>query len=574
MKRCIFFLMALVLVAAPAGAIDIQNFNTAIGSNNLFSIYQSAPLEPWQVVIGGSVNVAGDPLTFTLPDEQEVNVVQQMMGNQFYIAFGLAGYVDIGVGGSYNRIGGEDLDQGFVVSPRFSDDNDITYIGAGDVRTVVRVRALENKPGSVGLAFVPFANFPTGNSAYYNGAGATDFGGLLVLDKRFDRVNIVFNAGYKYKGISEGEDGLDVIPADEILMGMGINIYAHRILDLVAEVNGKTVDYDLDNVDPEVPIEIIGGVKLYGGYGMSFLVGAGGGVTSGIGSPSYRALFGFEITYPRIDRTPPMLVRGGPAVDPDDKVQDTDRDGLSNWDENNIYGTDFMNPDSDGDGLKDGEEIATFKSDPIKKDTDGDELSDGAEIKLYGTDPRLPDSDGDTLADGVEVLQLRTDPTTKDTDNDKVPDNLDGAPLQAETYNSYQDQDGVPEITLAKRPSGVIMFENVIWLPAKLTWAGKKQDKIGTASTPMVNDIAVMLTEYPDLKVQIEDHVARGGNEAKNKTLTQAHADAVRSFLINKGIDAKRLTAIGRGSDFPVASNSTPEGRAKNTRTEFVIVEK
>lgn len=575
MKRALYLALLIIFAATPAMAIDIQNFHTAIGSNNLFSVYQSDALEPWQFVVGASSNIAGSPLTFTLPDDEELNVVDQMVGNQFYAAFGIAGYVDIGVAGSFNQISGQDLDRGVEASPIFADDNDTRFVGAGDVRVMAKGRILENKPKSIGLALVPFAHFPTGDPAYYNGAGAIDIGGIFVIDKRFDRVNIAGNVEYKYKGVSVGENEEDIIPNDEILTGLGISVYAHRIVDVIAELYGKTVNYNLDNIDGEVPIEALAGVKLYGGYGLSFLVAGGGGITSGIGSPSYRGLLGFEFTYPFIDRTPPMVARKtGPVVDANSKSEDTDRDGLSNYDENNTYGTDFMNPDSDGDGLKDGNEIHTHKTHPSKPDTDGDDLSDGEEIKLYGTSALLIDTDGDTLPDGVEIKEIGTNPATPDSDNDKVPDNLDGAPLQAETYNGYQDQDGVPEVTLAKRPSGVVMFENVIWLPGKIHWTGRRNDRIAPESRSMLDDIAVMLSEYSALKVQIESHVARGGDEAKNKDLTMRRSEEVRIYLIRKGVSADRLVAVGSGSDFPIASNSTPEGREKNERTEFVIVEK
>lgn len=575
MKRCfIFAILALAMIAVPAQAIDIQNFHTAIGSNNLFTLYTSDTLQPWQFVIGASSNMAGNPLVFSLPEDEELNVVTQMWSNQFYGAFGIAGYVDLGVAGSFNQISGEDLDMGSEVSAAFADDNNISYMGAGDVRVMIKGRILENKPRRVGIALVPFAHFPTGAAEYYNSAGAMDFGGLLVLDKRFDRVNIILNGGYKYKGISQGEgdDEEDIIPADEILIGLGMSIWAHRYVDVIVEVNGKTVDYGLENIDPEVPIEVDLGAKLYGGYGLSFLIGGGAGLTSGIGNPTYRGFLGFEFSYPKIDRKPPMTGSGGPAVDPNSKTEDSDRDGINNWDETNTYGTDFMNPDTDDDGLKDGEEINKYKTDPIKMDTDGDDLSDGEEIKLYKTNPLKTDTDDDTLADGVEVRELRTNPTTKDTDGDGIADNVDGAPNQAETVNGYQDNDGIPEVTLAKRPSGVIMFEELIWLPAKITWTGRHEDKIDDESLAMLNDVAVILTEYPDIKVQIECHVARGENEETNQKLTLRRAENIRAFLIKAGISEARLTAMGQGSDYPIASNASPEGREKNRRTMFTII--
>jgi OmpA family/Bacterial TSP3 repeat len=567
-KRALLMIAALLLLAAPAQAIDIQNFDAAIGGNNLFTLYQSAPLAPWQFSFGEITSLAGDPLTFDLPNAQEALVVEQMLSNQFYVAFGIAGYVDLGVSASYNNVAGQDLD--VAVSPAFSNENELKYWGAGDLRVMLKGRILENKPGWVGLAVVPFAHIPVGDEDYYMGAGAVDAGGLVVLDKRFDRVNIVLNGGYKYKGTSEGFDGEDLIPENQALGGIGLNVYAHRYVDVIAEATGRTVDYNLDSIDPEVPLEVLGGVKLYGGYGLTFTLGAGGGITSGIGSPVYRVLAGFSYTYPKPDRDRPWLA-AGPAVNQDSTTEDSDRDGLSNWEESNTWGTDFMNPDSDGDGLKDGDEVNEYKTDPKTSDTDNDLLSDGEEVKLHGSNPRMPDTDGDTLPDGIEVTQLRTSPIKGDTDGDGVADHIDGAPLVAETKNGYQDEDGVPEVTLAKRPSGVIMFEDVIWMPKKIKWSGRNESVISKSAYPMLNDVAVMLNDYPNLKVQIESHVARAGDEFGNKAQTKARADAVRAYLIKQGVAKERMTAVGQGSDFPITGNSTEKGRAINTRTEFQL---
>lgn len=67
-------------------------------------------------------------------------------------------------------------------------------------------------------------------------------------------------------------------------------------------------------------------------------------------------------------------------------VTDTDRDGLTDADENR-YGTDPNNPDTDGDGLTDGDEVHKYKTDPKLKDTDGDGYNDGDEVKK-GYNPR------------------------------------------------------------------------------------------------------------------------------------------------------------------------------------------
>lgn len=102
--------------------------------------------------------------------------------------------------------------------------------------------------------------------------------------------------------------------------------------------------------------------------------------------------------------------------------QDTDKDGLRDAAEVDIYKTDPMNPDTDGDGLKDGEEVKTYNTDPTKADTDGDGLADNEEILTHKTDPVTPDSDGDGLNDGAEVKAHKSNPLNADTDSDGLTD--------------------------------------------------------------------------------------------------------------------------------------------------------
>jgi outer membrane protein OmpA-like peptidoglycan-associated protein len=81
------------------------------------------------------------------------------------------------------------------------------------------------------------------------------------------------------------------------------------------------------------------------------------------------------------------------------------------------------------------------------------------------------------------------------------------------------------------------------------------------------------LKQKPDVKVEIEGHTDNVGNAAKNKSLSEARAKAVREVLVKKyGIAADRVTAKGYGMEKPVAGNDTPEGRAKNRRVDAVRV--
>lgn len=74
-------------------------------------------------------------------------------------------------------------------------------------------------------------------------------------------------------------------------------------------------------------------------------------------------------------------------------------------------------------------------------------------------------------------------------------------------------------------------------------------------------------------KVRVEGHTDSDGNEANNQSLSERRAAAVVKWLVDRGIDPKRFHSVGCGSKDPIASNSTPEGKQKNRRTEFDIEE-
>ncbi|HDP88906.1 MAG TPA: OmpA family protein [Thioalkalivibrio sp.] len=92
-------------------------------------------------------------------------------------------------------------------------------------------------------------------------------------------------------------------------------------------------------------------------------------------------------------------------------------------------------------------------------------------------------------------------------------------------------------------------------------------------STDTLNEVAETLRRYPELQVAIEGHTDSSGADDYNMDLSQRRAESVRMYLITKGIDSGRLTAIGYGEERPIASNATPEGRAQNRRVELEIRE-
>ena len=76
------------------------------------------------------------------------------------------------------------------------------------------------------------------------------------------------------------------------------------------------------------------------------------------------------------------------------------------------------------------------------------------------------------------------------------------------------------------------------------------------------------MTHKKSARIEISGHTDNVGKKKSNKRLSQKRAEAVRDYLVSKGIDAGRIDAVGYGDERPIASNDTPEGRQKNRRIE------
>ena len=181
--------------------------------------------------------------------------------------------------------------------------------------------------------------------------------------------------------------------------------------------------------------------------------------------------------------------------------------------------------------------------------------------------PKPGDKDGDGLLDDVDrcVEQPEDKDGYEDTDGCIDPDNdkdgfvdqSDTCPNQAETKNGWQDDDGCPDEVIAE-----------------LTGIGFERDsaRIDSASTPLLERAYEILTKNQKLRVEISGHTSSEGNYEKNLELSLRRAEAVKTYLVRRGIAEERLSTVGHGSDKPVADNKTQEGRTKNRRIEFRIL--
>src|SRR5258708_4872902 len=141
-----------------------------------------------------------------------------------------------------------------------------------------------------------------------------------------------------------------------------------------------------------------------------------------------------------------------------------------------------------------------------------------------------------------------------DSDNGGMPD---GEEVKL-GLNPLDPSDDVPVIKVGER----IILEGVNFETAKTT--------LLPGAMKILDQVAASLQGYPNAEVAIHGHTDNVGGAKYNQKLSLERAEAVKAYLVTKGITASRIATKGFGFTKPVADNSSPEGRAKNRRIEFV----
>lgn len=146
----------------------------------------------------------------------------------------------------------------------------------------------------------------------------------------------------------------------------------------------------------------------------------------------------------------------------------------------------------------------------------------------------------------------------KDTDGDGVIDELDKCPDTP--LGALVDSDGCPkELTKDIKKTLYVEFEF-------------DRTDVRRAFYPEIAELANLMRQYPTSNILLEGHTDSKGTATYNQRLSKSRADAVMKVLINEfGIAAARITTTGMGESQPIATNSTPEGRAQNRRVEAIV---
>jgi outer membrane protein OmpA-like peptidoglycan-associated protein len=94
---------------------------------------------------------------------------------------------------------------------------------------------------------------------------------------------------------------------------------------------------------------------------------------------------------------------------------------------------------------------------------------------------------------------------------------------------------------------------------------------ITTSSFKFLDDIADYMKANPSFSLSIVGHTDNTGSDEYNQKLSEDRAEAVKSYLVKKGVGEIGISAEGKGESEPIADNNTPEGREKNRRVVFSV---
>ncbi|MCW5806623.1 MAG: OmpA family protein [Deltaproteobacteria bacterium] len=589
--------------AEVGGNIDLNVFRPAIDSRGYLTVNASQVLGDKEFSFGlGSLTWGRNLLSLDMGEN--TYKVQNMIAATLIGAFGL-------------KLGGLELEFGASLplaimsgdrapDPDTSRNFKLDGQGLGSAGLHLKTRFLKtSRAPYVGVGVIASVFLPSTNPANtFLGENSVVPQFMGVIDKEFgreQRLRVALNGGIRLRNETTFvDDGANEDPATpktngrltaaaEIPFGAGI-AYAIKKgkFDVVAEVFGSV---PLGKSENYQPLEAIGGVKLYLATNSFLSLGAGRGLMPSKGAnPDLRAFIGIVFE-------PNIGDRDGDRIKDDvDKCPDDPEDYDGFQDEDGC-----PDPDNDHDGIpdrldkcpnvpedKDGFQDEDGCPEGDKNDRDGDGILDNVDkcpddpedFDGFEDDDGCPDPDNDKDGildnddlcpnepedkDGFEDEDGCPDP---DNDKDRILDKDDKCPNEPETYNGFEDEDGCPD------RGRVVVTDTSIEI---LDMVYFEYDKaiIKAQSYPILDAVAATLKGNPTIQlVEIQGHTDERGDDAYNLDLSDKRAHAVEKYLVDKGVEAKRITAQGYGETQPIDRSHNEAAWAKNRRVAFLILKR
>ncbi len=227
------------------------------------------------------------------------------------------------------------------------------------------------------------------------------------------------------------------------------------------------------------------------------------------------------------------------------------------------FGDEGMQAVGFGDADRDGIPDDVDQCPTLAEDLDGFQDADGCPEGDNDGDG-IPDINDDcpNQAEDVDGWQDSDGCPDADNDGDGILDKDDKCPSVAETFNGFEDADGCPDESMPMIP--VLAYINFKFATAEIS---------GADPIPVLEDVARIMRERPDMKLKITGHTDNVGGDAANMKLSIRRAEAIKDYLVKRGIAADRIATEGKGESQPIDTNDSDLGRARNRRIEFQVIQ-
>jgi OOP family OmpA-OmpF porin len=427
----------------------------------------------------------------------------------------------------------------------------LNWIAIHDIRLDARLRLWESDNhnfqfGLQGAGWVPSGNADSfagdDHTTWFIGMGAEyDFGDFLLAGAA--------GPHFRPEGSIQLVDGTAPLTlANEIRYAFGAYMPLRegdiRVgLELwgttgVGEVQGRDTTFASRNTDIEWLAQ---GRFLLGKTKQTWVMaGAGTRLFTGYGGPDFRVLVSAGYWFEIQDTSPGAPARQWrPPPEVEDQESDRDGDGFPD------------NIDKCPDVPEDGAEPDPTDGCPAGADRDNDGIPDNVD--------RCPDDPEDK--DGIEDQDGCPE---HDADNDDIPDAQDKCPTEPGPASEIAEKHGCPSLTRIEEDGTIALLEPIQFEYNKAT--------IKPVSFPILDEVVTLMKARPNLRIGVYGHTDNRGGYAYNMGLSKRRAAACVHYIVGKGINAGRLESEGFGYTKPVDTNDTDEGRARNRRTEFKML--
>lgn len=497
-------------------------------------------------------------------------------------------------------------------------------VDLGDLRASAMVALLRPKVGDVGLGVgvEGHLDLPTGASREFLGQRTVAGGATLDASYALERFTFTANVGAQ---VNPAIDDQNVHGSDALLAGLGFGVLADDATGVNLEARVSAPFVKAGRAGTETPAELVLTARHRWSQGAYLLGGASMGVSPGVGAAAWRVFLGAG--FGRIKEDGPGDRDRDGFLDPDDACPD-DAEVVNGWKDDDgcpdalaalDLSTTWRGAPLAGAaitvGPTDGAEPRRLLSE-ITPSHLGDLTPQTVWHAQAAVGCLSGQADAGPLAEGaptsmpialarahegrvvVRVLDAKRqpvpgvtaewkDPAVGCVDDLRFPIDTAGSGTQAVGAGLHALFVTAPGAGLIQRDvvvpdAGEVVVE-IVLAPTQVEVTRDEvvtleeihfefnSDVIQAVSFPLLDEVAATMRRF-DLTVEVAGHTDAIGSDAYNVELSGRRAASVVRYLIEKGVAADRLVSHGYGEVAPVASNATDQGRARNRRVVFVIL--